>query len=362
MECERFTLETVDGELDVPRTDLLAVEVELDSELASMFRMRLAIRPQRDGSWTYLDEERFRPWMPMRITGGFDNGVEDLLSGYITHVKPDFSRNGAQSSLEIWGMDRSVLMDREERLYAWPNERDSAIAARIFSEYGLIPAVTDTEARHDDKVSTIIQRETDMQFLKRLALRNGFECYVEGRTGFFRRPAVEADPQPVLSVNFGSDTNVNRFSLEVNALAPTSVTMFQVDRTNKKLLEATASAGRQKALGAVRAGVLPPGIRSGRVYASMNAATGHTEMDALCQELFDQAEWFVAAEGEIDARRYNHVLKPHGTVTIKGVGATYSGVYYVTHVTHTFTPKGYTQFFRAKRNALRSTGLENFDL
>ena len=41
---------------------------------------------------------------------------------------------------------------------------------------------------------------------------------------------------------------------------------------------------------------------------------------------------------------------------IKGVGATYSGVYYVTHVTHTFTPNGYTQTFRAKRNALRPTG------
>ena len=119
-------------------------------------------------------------------------------------------------------MDGSVLMDREERLYAWPNETDSAIAAKIFSRHGLSPEVTDTEARHDDKISTIIQRETDMQFLKRLALRNGFECYVEGRTGFFRRPQLSADPQPVLAVHFGADTNVNRFSLEVNALAPTN--------------------------------------------------------------------------------------------------------------------------------------------
>jgi hypothetical protein len=29
-------------------------------------------------------------------------------------------------------------------------------------------------------------------------------------------------------------------------------------------------------------------------------------------------------------------------------------------VTHTFTPKGYTQLFRAKRNALMPTGLEDF--
>ena len=361
MACERLKLETVDGEIDVPKTDLVSLEVELDSELASMFRLRLAIRQQRNGSWTYLDEEQFLPWMPMRITGGFDNGAEELLSGYITHVKPDFPRNAAQCSLEIWGMDNSVLLDREERLYAWPNETDGTIAATIFGRHGLSPEVTNTQTRHNDTISTIIQRETDMQFLKRLALRNGFECYVEGRTGFFRRPQVNADPQPVLAVHFGQDTNVNRFSLEVNALTPTNVTMFQVDRTNKEILEGIASAGQQKALGAIRAeSALPAGMTPGRVYVSMNAATSAAEMNTLCQELFHQAEWFVTAEGEIDGKRYNHVLKPHGTVTIKGVGATYSGVYYVTHVTHTFMPKGYTQFFRAKRNALMLTGAEDF--
>ena len=84
----------------------------------------------------------------------------------------------------------------------------------------------------------------------------------------------------------------------------------------------------------------------------MHTATGLPEMAALCQALFHEGEWFVTAEGEIAANQYGHVLKPSGTVTLKGVGKTYSGVYYVTHVTHSFSPSGYTQFFRAKRNAL----------
>jgi phage protein D len=361
MDCERFSLKTVDGELDVPKTDLLSLEVELDTELASMFRLRLAIRQQRDGTWTYLDDEQFRPWMPMRITGGFDTGTEELLSGYITQVKPDFPGNSGQCSLEIWGLDGSLLMDREEKLRAWPNHKDSVIAAQIFAEYGFASFVDDTEIVHDEAISTIIQRETDMQFLKRLALRNGYECYVEGTNGFFQSPRLAGESQPVLAVHFGRETNVNRFSLDVNALTPTNVTMFQVDRTNKETLEATVNASQQKALGAVRAaGVLPTGKSPGQTYVSMNTATGRVEMITLCQELFHQAEWFVTAEGEIDGKRYDHVLKPRETVTIKGVGETYSGVYYVTHVTHTFTPKGYTQFFRAKRNALMPTGVEDF--
>ena len=363
MECERLMLKTKDGEVKVPRTDLISLEVELDTELASMFRLRLAIRQQRNGTWTYLDEEQFRPWNPLSITGGFETGMEELLSGYITHVKPDFPRHAAQCSLEIWGMDGSVRMDREEKLQAWPNQKDSTIAAQIFARYGFASFVDDTEIVHDDAISTIMQRETDMQFLKRLALRNGYECYVEGTTGFFQSPRLAGTPQPVLAVHFGNDTNVNHFSLEVNALTPTNVTMFQVDRMNKKPLDKTADAGQQKVLGAVKAAAIrPPGdlIRPGHVYVSMNAATGEAEMDTLCRELFHQAEWFVTAAGEIDGKRYDHVLKPRGTVTIKGVGATYSGVYYVTHVTHTFTPKGYTQFFRAKRNALMPTGFEDF--
>lgn len=362
MAFDCFILETADGEISVPRADVLGLDVELDTELASMFRLRLAVRQRRSGGWTYLDDERFRPWQSMKISGGFIGRVKELMSGYITHVKPDFTANAGQCSVEIWGLDGSVLLDREERSFAWPNETDSAIAAKIFRRYGLTSIVTETETRHDDKVSTIIQRETDMQFLKRLALRNGFECYIEGATGFFRRPQVAADPQPVLAVHFGVETNVNRVAIEMNALAPTDVSMCQVGRTTKETLQETATSGQQKVLGAVNGtGLLAPGIAARRVNVSMNAAVGYSEMRVFCQELFHQAEWFVTAMGEIDGQRYSHVLKPHGTVVIKGVGATYSGIYYVTHVTHTFTAKGYTQTFRAKRNALRPTGQEEFD-
>ena len=54
------------------------------------------------------------------------------------------------------------------------------------------------------------------------------------------------------------------------------------------------------------------------------------------------------------------MLRPRRPVTIDGVGEAYKGVYYVTHVTHTFYGKSYTQSFRAKRNALMPTGREDF--
>jgi phage protein D len=363
MAQERLVLKTSAGELVLPRTDFLSLEVELDNELASLFKLRLAIRLQPNGAWTYVDDERFQVWKPLAIHAGFDTATDELISGYITHIRPEFQRDPSYCTLEIWGMDSSVLMDREETLHAWPNERDSTIATQIFNRYSFSPKVDDTRILHDENISTIMQRETDMQFLNRLAQRNGFECYVEGTTGFFRAPQLNATPQPVLAVHFGErDTNVNHFSLEVNALTPTSAGMFEVDWLTKTVLQESAETGQQRVLGSTAAtGLLAAGgVAAGKVYINTNAATGKTEMARLCQESVHQAEWLVTAEGEIDGNQYAHVLKPHGTVTIKGVGETHSGIYYVTHVTHTFGPRGYTQFFRAQRNALRPTGVEDF--
>ena len=362
MAQERLILTTSTGKLVIPRTDFLSLEVELDNELASLFKLRLAIRLQPNGAWTYVDDERFQVWQPLTIRAGF-NTTEELISGYITHIKPDFQRDPSHCTVEIWGMDRSVRMDREEKLRAWPQERDSTIATQIFDSYSFVPIVVETLVEHDQKVSTIIQRETDMQFLKRLALRNGYECYVDGNIGFFVPPRLEGTPQPLLAVHFGeTETNVNHFSLELNALTPTNVAMMQGERLKRlRLPPVTVTSSRQQVLGKIAApGILPPDVRRGQVYVSMNPTTGITEMATLCQELYHQAEWFLNAEGEIDGNHYAHVLKPHRTVTIKGIGEAYSGVYYVTHVTHTFRPTGYTQFFRAKRNALMPTGAENF--
>jgi phage protein D len=342
--------------------DLILLEVELDDELAGMFRMTVALL-RADGRWPYLDEEPFTPWSRVVITAGFENDSEQLIVGYITHLLPEFGAALEQSRLQIWGMDASVVMDREDKLKAWPNKKDSDIATETFREHGLAPQVTDTEVIHDEEVSTIIQRETDIQFLKRLALRNGFECFVDGDTGYFRPLAVSDTPQPVLAVHFGHETNVNRLALQVNVVTPANVAMFQVDRIDGKILDAAADSARQPALGSKpHADYLQPGIPSGLVYLGQTVTTGALEMTGLCQSLHDQGEWFVTGDGEVAANEYGSILKPRRTVTIKGVGETHSGVYYVTQVTHAFASSGYTQAFRIKRNALAPTGAEQFSM
>lgn len=352
----------IDGaEADDLYPDLLALEVELDSELAGMFRISLALLLRPDGAWSHVDDPRLTVWRKVVVTAGLRGDTRRLITGYITHQRPEFGPGLAQCRLEVWGMDATILMDRVDRLKEWPNKKDSDIATETFQQYGLTPRVTGTAVVHDEAVSTVVQRETDIQLLRRLARRNGFECYVDGDTGHFGPPALDTAPQPVLAVHFGAATNVNRLSLEVDAPAPTGVLMTQVDRMTGEVNGVRITEGDRPALGATGAtGLLPPGQEPALVCVTDTAATGPAEMTAFCRSVYDEAEWLVTGEGEVAANTYGSVLLPRSTVTVKGVGETHSGVYYVTHVTHRFTPDGYRQSFRIRRNAVLPTGKEDF--
>ncbi|WP_119730201.1 phage late control D family protein [Thermomonospora amylolytica] len=341
--------------------DLNRIDVELDEELAAMFVLELSMHLQPDGTWSHVDDDRFAPWRRVTIHAGFQDGTEPLMTGYLTHAHAVFDADPAKCRLELWGMDGSVLMDRQERLRDWPDHKDSDIAAAVFAEYGLKAEVEDTAVVHDARTSTIMQRETDIQFLRRLALRNGFECFVEGDTGHFRAPRADADPQPVLAAHFGAETNMDWFTVRIDALTDSRIGMFQLHRTEKQVLSSLAETSRQPALGARRPGaLLPPGLAPARAFVGMNVVTGAKEMEVLCQSLLHRGEWFVTGEGLVSGNRYGSVLRARRPVTIKGVGETHSGVYHVAHVTHSISPAGYHQRFKVKRNAVLPTGDERF--
>ncbi|MEV7323502.1 contractile injection system protein, VgrG/Pvc8 family [Streptomyces sp. NPDC093970] len=353
MQNDHLLIEIDGAEASDLKCDLIGLDIELDDELAGLFRMTVALRPNADGSWTHLDDGRFALWHEVAVTAGLEDDSRKLLTGRITHIRPEFGPGMEQCRLEVWGMDASVLMDRTDVLKAWPNMKDSDIATLVFQQARLIPQVADTSVVHHEETSTIVQRETDIRFLRRLALRNGYECFVDGDTGYFRPPELGEPVQDPLNVHAGPRTNVDRFSLEVEALTPADVNMSQLDHTTGELLQARSTPGRERALGVRRpADLLPPGLTPGQVTVARAVATGAPEMEAICQSLHDRGEWFVTGEGEVAANRYGSVLLPRRTVVVNGVGRTHSGTYFVTHVTHRFREDSYTQHFRVGRNAL----------
>ena len=352
----------IDGQ---PALDLFASLIELvvedDQHLASVVRIKLAISRLSEGTWSLLDDERLKLWNPLAIKVQLGDAEVELFSGYITQLNPHVMIDLNSCCLEVIAMDGSCLMSVEEKLKAWPEKSDSDIAREIFESYGLTAEVDGVDVVHAEAVSTILQRETDIRFLKRLARRNGFECFVQGDTGYFRGPALDEDPQPVLNAHFGDSTNLITFRAKLNALRPTTVEMRQYDIAAKEILSASAATGEQRQLGrdAAIALAVPDG-HTPKLFVRHAVATSQAEMQNLCRALFDEAEWLIEGRGEIDTVRYGSALKTRQLVPIRGVGETFSGLYYVTNVKHVFTAARYVQHFTAKRNAMVQMGAADF--
>ena len=335
---------------------LAEMEIEEDHRLTARFRIKLAINLLGDGSWSFLDDERLVLWNKISIKVNVADEEIELLKGYITDIKPHIEDQENNSYLVLMGMDGSCLMSVEEKIKDWPNKTDSDIASEVFQSYSLDAQVDTVDVVHDEAISTIIQRETDIRFLRGLARRNGFDCFVKGDAGYFRKPVFTEPPQPVLALHFGAETNLQSFDASLNALRPAKVEMFQIDTIEKEILDADIQESDQRQLGrdAALSVAIPDGNGS-KMFVKQVLATGQPEMENFCQALLDEAEWFIEASGEINTVIYGSVLQTRKLVPIKGVGESFSGLYYVTNVKHVFAVDSYIQKFSARRNALAPT-------
>jgi hypothetical protein len=63
----------------------------------------------------------------------------------------------------------------------------------------------------------------------------------------------------------------------------------------------------------------------------------------------------LTANGSVDVLRYGKILKPRRLVGVRGAGAAFDGLYYITGVTHNIKRGEYKQNFTLARNGLLST-------
>lgn len=334
-------------------SSLIELEVQEDHELASVFRVKLAIVREKDGLWTLLDDDTVAPWAKVEIKMHVGDRDEPMMIGHITSVRAHVDPQEGQSFLELAGMDTTGLMSLEEVIKDWPGKSDSAIASEIFTKYRLTADVKDTEIVHAKDDWTILQRESDIHFLKRLARRNGFECVVRGETGIFRPPDLSGkDPLPVLAAHFAQETNLNSFDVHWNLLRPAPAKAHQLDALTKQTDSVTAPASDEKALGTKDpAGYPPPPGRTRQAVLKHAVTTGRPELQRLAQAFANEAAWFLEGRGEVDTARYGAILHARRPVPVKGVGKLPSGVYYLTSVKHLYTVDRYTQQFCGRRNA-----------
>ncbi len=338
------------------------IEVEEHTGMAAILRLSLTTAVTEDGSgWLALDDELFPRFggIAFSVTVGSDAAAR-LIDGKVVETRASFSADPGESTLDVVAIDDTVLMNLEEKLRPWPNMADSDIAEQIFGEYGLTPVVERTEPTRSEDDVVPIQRGTDIQYLRMLAERNGYECYVaatpSGGEGHFHPPRLDDSPQGVLTVNFGDATNVGAFSVVNDMLRPTTADAGDVDAATLEAQTTSVGSVAQRTLGG--SSLLAGEPRKVVLSHTGLAKTG--ELQTYAQAVVDRAAWGIRAEGDLDVMTYGGVLRAGKPVTVRGVGRLHSGTYYVERVLHAFGEEGYQQSFTLRRNAVKLEGSEDF--
>jgi phage protein D len=343
------------------------IEVEDHADMADMLRLTLAMAVKTDGSgWSMLDDDVFPRLCPIRLALTVGRGASiPLIAAHVMESRAVFGNDPGGSTLTVVAMDPTVLMHLEEKVKAWPNMADSDVASAIFSDaaYGFTPVVEATGFVRDDNEHTLLQRGTDIQFLRQLAERNGYECYVELNAasgeieGHFHPPRHDEDPQGVLSVNLGQATNVNAFRARHEQIGPATASVTGLDAASGEDQPATVDATVLAPLGSSEP---VSGDRPRHLLLSGTGMALGGELQAYAQAVVDRSAWAITAEGELNTVAYGGVMRAKRPVTVRGAGRAFSGTYYVERVLHAFTGDGYVQRFTLRRNAVGLTGRERF--
>jgi hypothetical protein len=337
------------------------ITVDCSIEEASVLRVRFGITKSVIGDWSIIDLDPFRPLLPLGLRVQHGIGVpEAVINGFVSDHRVVYGDDPGGSSLEVTAMDMTHVMNMTEKVMPWPNMPDAAIASAIFGQNAVIPQVDPTTPVLIEPEGQTTQRGTDIRFLRRLARRNGFDCYVQPEPlsgldiGHFHKRELLGLPDAVLSVSFGGDTNVSDFRVRYEATKPTMAIAAQLDTLTKTPQPGPAPASLLPPLGLEPTLLreVPPGI----VRPTGTGVVHAGDLQAAAQGIVDRSTWAVTCEGV--AGTDVGVLRPGGLVAIRGAGRLHNGNWFVTRVRHTIGPGRHEQRFEAQRNAVTETGAE----
>ncbi len=368
---------------------LAKLEVEENMDLPGAVQINLPVSRSQSGDLTFVSDSTLQPMVNVAVviqppTGGVANGPDGdaassiagslsgiagggsgpqcIFDGYILSHKLHLESGTANSTLTIWGQDASWLMNLTENVKEWVDVTDADAANAIFSDYGITPSDSNTEddsPSHTEDGHTLMQRASDIQFLRNLARRNGKICRIACadrpgvRTGYFSSVSLDRDPVATLSITDPTTWTVNSLDLEWDVSRPSSVIARQALFTDSDADGANADTSDSGLSSLSDQGLADFTGKSMTVLLTAPVDDAG-ELALRAQSLLREAGWFVRCEGESDLARLGTVLRVGSIVQLQGAGALHSGKYLVWSVRHSIGPVDHTMKFVLVRNAVGS--------
>jgi phage protein D len=241
-------------------------------------------------------------------------------------------------------------MDRQARSAIWTDLTDSDAVTSVLSSYGLTPDVESTSARHDETGHPLVQRESDLAFVRRLARRNGYAFWVTSAasvaTAHFRSLPVGDQPAVTLTVN-RTPPHLDGLDVTWDTERPTSVEALQLDLLTKEDIDGAAPQPPLTSLGKDDLGSITGDTRSMYLAAPADDAG---DLRARADGALVESSFFVRATGSTTRERVGRPVRAHTVVRIDGAGSRHSGSYLVAGVRHTVDEGGHRMDLELLRN------------
>ncbi len=341
---------------------LVAVEVTNRDQAFDGFKLDFSLGRRDVQDYGLIRSGLLEP--PNRVVIGVEMRAryQVLIDGLIDRHQMTPSPEPGQSRLAVFGKDISQKLALAQQRRTHPQQADSQIVEELLSRYaqwGIRPEVTPTQNRPNTSERLPSQQISDLDYIHQLAQRNSFVFYIEptstpGNTVAYWGPENRRhQAQPPLTFNMGPDSNLDRpLTNSFDSLAVAQPQATILDPETRQVIPVPAD------------GQLPGRALASRAaqplrYIILRDTTGlGMEQAELRVRAAAQNRNTAETTGEVNVVRYGHVLRTARLVSVRGVGHSYDGDYYVQQVTHRIQRGQYTQSFsltREGRGALSST-------
>jgi phage protein D len=341
-------------------------EIKVERDLTKLSSADLTLNTYDDSTFDLMPE-RFRINSRVHVQLGYADRLLSVLHGYVVTLAHDFPEHGSPT-LTVRVVDSLTKLRNSkppQDSLTYRKTTAAGIARRIAQRWGLEIDTSDGGPEYE----LVTQRNLDdALFLKERAALIDWQAFidVDPESGAERLRFVTpadgraADPVRTFVLAWGSlasaDVPASLISFKPTVAAGDQVQSVEVRGWDVQRKQPIA----QKATRAP--GVRPTGTEESgpQVAAGIGGAEGRQDVVVdrpvetdeqaleLAQALLADASYrFFTAHGRTVGLPD---LRPGDNVEVHGVGPTFSGTYYVTHVMHTLGDKGFFTEFDCRRS------------
>lgn len=338
---------------DAVLSNAVWVEVQERMGETTTYRIRYDLDIS-EGDFPLLgDDAPIGPGAKLAVIAPLKGKNNYLVKGPVTGQRVHYEHGAAGSFVEVLGADSTVVMDRETRSVLWPDVTDSDAVTTILgqSPYKYTADVAVTQAGHFEAKHTLVQRDNDLRFVRRLARRNGFLFWVDcdqtgAETAHFKRPSLAGQAVLSLEINMGTN-NITALDLNWDVELPTSVVASQLDLNDKTTIDGDVPKSSLSPLGAKSLAEITGDTRSVHVVAPVDDSG---DLHGRGEAVLIETGWFVHASCLTSVNALGAIARANTIVNLHGVGKRHSGKYYVAAVRHTIDSAAHTMEIELVRN------------